>query len=113
MQIDLPEKKMAILSNMIVQAAPVTSEVKVSIENPVNISITPDHKLEISPMPSTSKEPPAKKIRYECEVIEGLKRDVKVLKQRVKRRDLRIDSLKSLLNVIKKRPLNQKKLKAS
>lgn len=88
---------------MIVQGAPVRSEAEVSIEKPANISVTPEHKFEISPMPSTSKEPPTKKIRYECDVIEGLKREVKVLKQRVKRRDLRIHSIKSLLNVIKKK----------
>lgn len=74
-----PEKEIAVLSHMVIQAAPVIDE-EVFVEKPGNISVVPEQKLEISPMPSISEEPPTKKIRYECKEIDDLKREVKVLK---------------------------------
>ncbi|CAH2096036.1 unnamed protein product [Euphydryas editha] len=69
-------------------------------------------KENYEPTPSTSMEPPLKKARHD-DFIENLvsennklKYKVKLLSQRLKRRDIKINNLKSALNIIKKKSTN-------
>lgn len=90
---------------MIVQCCP-SNKLKCQLRNPRIFQSL----VRINFKSALCLAPPRNLLRTKFEFIEGLKRERKVLKQRV--RNVRIDSLKSSLNVVKKRPMTQKKFKA-
>lgn len=76
------------------------------------ISALPEMKENLEPTPGTSMEPPLKKARQEDAIKnlvvekDKLKYKVKLLSQRLRRRDMKINNLKCALNLIKKKCTN-------
>lgn len=92
LQVFPPEKRIHVLSNICIQEGPAPKTIKLQ-ESVKKETITTECVSTQTTSAATTATPRKKKLR----------RDVKVIKQRLKRRNTTIDNLKSLLKLIKKK----------